>query len=186
MFRELRVVAFAAVVLLPAAARADAVDIVWFFTRVPAWDLHPITGCLILAALMAVNYLLNFLVIGLPAVKLGTPRPRVARDLIGFTLLGQVADRLGMVLSALILYVSTPASESELGLLFLTTVAASFLLSGVFVGLLARHYLTPPGPWPPPTSTAGDVRRVLAPREHGDRPRDARRRTSTREGDRRL
>jgi len=141
-FRWLRVVVLAAVILQPVVARADGFDVVWFFTRVPEWDLHPIRGVLALAALMAANYLLNLLVIGLPAMKLGTPRARVGRDLIGFTLLGQVADRLGAILGGMSLYFLAPKSESEVGLVILAALVASFLLSGLFIGLLARHYLT--------------------------------------------
>jgi hypothetical protein len=51
---------------------------------------------------MLVNYALNFVVIGLPAVKIGPAAIRtVASGMVLLTLLGQVADRLGAMLAVM-------------------------------------------------------------------------------------
>ena len=62
------------------------------------------------AALMFINYVLNFLVIGLPAMCFGGARPRkVGIGLIFLRFIGQIADRLGAVIALLALVPFTRA-----------------------------------------------------------------------------
>jgi hypothetical protein len=87
-----------ALLLAPSTASADGFDAVWFPTRIGGWNLHPGLSAAMLAAVMAANYILNLVVIGLPAAReLEVRVTTLCSGLIAFTLLGQVADRIGAV-----------------------------------------------------------------------------------------
>jgi hypothetical protein len=100
---------------------------------------------LLLLALMTTNYALNLLVVGWPSVKMGAPFSRVFGDLAVFTLLGQVADRLGAVVGPVIAGCIVAAlnvtGSNALGLMFDIGIILNFVLSGVAIGFLVRHYV---------------------------------------------
>jgi hypothetical protein len=122
-------------------ARADVGDLgYWltlYFGRVndPASTTELIA---MIAGIMLVNYVCNFLVIGLPASRLGSAGIRlIAIGLVWFTLLGQVADRLGAVVafwSDNLIFNPGLASAGRL-------LALNFLFSGIAIGLLAVYFL---------------------------------------------
>jgi hypothetical protein len=90
---------------------------------------------------MVANYALNFLVIGIPVLKVhSVPVRSVATDLIVLTVLGQLADRLGAILALIVLLPYT-ASIS----FFWPLLALNFLFSGIAVGALALYFLL--GEW---------------------------------------
>jgi hypothetical protein len=145
------VVATVACVLASADARADGIDIAWFVTRVGGWKVAPGRAALLVLMLAAINYAINAVVIGIPAYRAGVSGSKICRELVGLTVLGQIADRLGLVASAAAVAVIGVAVESlfhttvrgvrDLGTFALVTVALNFLTSGVLIGLLVRHYV---------------------------------------------
>ena len=59
--------------VIPPATRADGIDIVWLITRVGVPGIHPLVGAVLFVVLLAINYLLNLVVLGIPAARaLGT------------------------------------------------------------------------------------------------------------------
>jgi hypothetical protein len=80
---------------------ADGVDLVPYLTRVGGHKSALVVTLLIIVAMMF-NYFLNLLVIALPSRK-ETPHTfrRLAYEIIGITLIGQLADRLGALLAFL-------------------------------------------------------------------------------------
>jgi hypothetical protein len=76
-------------------AHADGLDS-GYFVRFDSDDHSWTYFWTVLAIIMLANYILNFIVIGLPAVSLASSRIKaVSVGLIVLTVLGQVADRLG-------------------------------------------------------------------------------------------
>lgn len=95
--------AFLAILLIAPPAFADGIDIVPALTWIGGEHSATVTAGL-LVFLMLVNYILNFIVIGIPAIEAGPASMRsVSVDLMFLTLLGQVADRLGEVAALLVL-----------------------------------------------------------------------------------
>jgi hypothetical protein len=130
-----------AVACLP--ARGDGIDLVSYFTRVGSErSAAGILGMVVL--LMAVNYILNALVIGLPAIKAGPSDWRsVGAGLVTLTLLGQVADRLGALPAVLLAGLLAWAFDlTELGTFASLLLGLNFVLSGIAVGALAFFFLT--------------------------------------------
>jgi hypothetical protein len=78
-------------------------------------------------------------------VKMGAPMHRVARDLMGLTLLGQVADRFGAIAGPLaaipFVILLHPKPRESLGLSFSIGFALNFILAGLAIGLLVRWYM---------------------------------------------
>ena len=93
--RGLGPIVLLATVLAAPRAFADGIDLVPYLARIGHG--HSTTGVIGLVILwMLVNYALNFVVIGLPAVKIGPATIRtVASGMVLLTLLGQGADRTG-------------------------------------------------------------------------------------------
>ena len=82
------------VLALPSTARADGIDLSWFTSRLGGSPEHIIRTAGLVILLLAFNYGLNFLVIGVPVNRTrAIPRSFVLTDLIGFTLIAQVVDR---------------------------------------------------------------------------------------------
>lgn len=136
----------ALVLVTPASASADGIDIVWLMTRVGGWRVHPILSAAMIVGLMTVNYLLNLVVLGMPAarflqIKLGA----LTKDLVAFTLLAQIADRAGGVVAFLLSFsligFAGLGGEQELVAGLLVGVYLTFIFSGLAVGLLALWYL---------------------------------------------
>ena len=134
-------VAIAALVLFPSVVRADGIDLVPYFSRV---NYHgSVEGVIFLVALlMAVNYGLNFVFIGFPAMRLGRIPPRaMASDLVLLTVAGQLADRLGA-------FLATFAAEPVADLLHLHGEGAwagpliflNFVLSGLAIAVLTLFF----------------------------------------------
>ena len=122
---------------------ADGIDLVWYFTRTGNDQQSMISIFGTIALLMLANYALNFVVIGLPAIKVGAVRVRlIATGLVWLTLLGQLADRVGALIAALL---SDPLA-AMLGLdgmesWILLLLVLNFLFSGIAIGVLAFYFL---------------------------------------------
>jgi len=79
------------------SAHADGLDSS-YFVRFDSVDHSWAYFGTVLTLIMVINYLLNFAVIGLPAIQLASaPVRRVASGLVLLTILGQVADRVGAI-----------------------------------------------------------------------------------------
>lgn len=140
--------AFASVLFsLPSApANADGIDVVWMMTRVGGSRTHPALLAAMVVGLMIVNYLLNVVVVGIPAARaLNIKVAGLLRDLAVFTLLGQVADRVGaiagLLLSSLIGSIAGVGGERGLELEIIIALAINFIFSGLAVAALALWYL---------------------------------------------
>jgi hypothetical protein len=95
--KQIVTVATLCLVVSSGSARADGLDSAYFL-RFWTWNHSWAFVWTVLTVLMIVNYLLNFIVIGLPAIIWSeAPRRSVAVGLIFLTLLGQIADRIGSV-----------------------------------------------------------------------------------------
>jgi hypothetical protein len=95
--------------LFPASVRADGIDLVSYFSRVGYHSSVPAVVVLVIV-FMAINYGLNFIFIGLPAMCFGKiSRPVMARDLVLLTIAGQMADRLGALVAA---FTAEPIAEA--------------------------------------------------------------------------
>jgi hypothetical protein len=136
----------ALVLVLPASASADGIDIVWLITRVGGPRLHPALEVAIVVGLLIVNYLLNVVVLGIPASRFLQIKLRALRkDLAAFTLLAQVADRAsavgGFLLGSSIIEYTGPRGEQEVVAGLFAGVCLNFIFAGLAVGLLALWYL---------------------------------------------
>jgi hypothetical protein len=127
------------------AAAADGFDVGWFLTRAPA-SVDPASRVCLAGVLLALDYGLNFLVIALPARRQGVKLVTSARDLVGFTFLAQIADRLGMVacvfivaLAQLVLPGRTTMASFAASTRYM--LALNFVTSGAMVWILAEYYL---------------------------------------------
>ena len=132
--------------LVCSAAHADGIDIAGFVLRYSERDSLPVLVAKIVLFL-AVNYTLNYLVVGVPA---GRYREKNGASIplgIGYlTLFGQITDRLGAILALFtvqpvcVLLGRTTVQEAGTVLFFLT-----FLYSGAGFYLLClytlRHHL---------------------------------------------
>ena len=142
--------ACAALVLSP-LARADGLDSS-YFVRFNSLDHSWSYFWSVLTLIMLANYALNFVVVGMPAILRASAQPRsVALGLIVFTILGQLADRIGAYAG---IFVSVPIwatlsklfpSQSHGGLgspvFGYSLFAANLLCSGIAVGALALFFL---------------------------------------------
>lgn len=140
------VICLAMLVFFSTNARADGIDIVPFLTRVGGWRDHPLTSVALVVGLMLVNYLVNVAVIGIPSAKASQTKLRVfARDLIGFTLLAQIADRLAAIAGLLVglFIIDLIGISGEQGLLkgALLGLALNFIFAGLAIGFLALWYV---------------------------------------------
>ena len=126
-----------------APAQADGVDIVPYLTRV-GWAQSTLGIIASVLGLMVINYVLNLVVIGWPAIHFGhIDIGRVTRGLVALTLLGQVADRLGALLASpitVLTLVVTHHTEGE-GVWFLPLLAFNFVLSGIAILMLVLYFL---------------------------------------------
>jgi len=123
--------------LCPTVVFADGIDLVSYFSRTPCENVALAIPLVLL--LMFVNYAVNFLVIGLPAIRFGSlPFDRIARSLIWLTLFGQVADRIGAVLSGLLVDpVTNFLGLTGEGAWVAPLLGLSFVFSALSVGVLA-------------------------------------------------
>ncbi len=116
---------------------ADGIDVVAYFSRTPYGNLF--FALPVVAVLMLVNYGLNFLVIGLPARRLGSlPVGQILRSLVWLTLLGQIADRIGAIfaelLTGIILFLLQIQRE---GAWVVPLLTLNFVFSAISVAILA-------------------------------------------------
>jgi hypothetical protein len=137
------VICTAILLCISTTARADGIDVIPFMFRVGG--VHPAIAVAIVIGAMLVNYLLNVVVIGLPAARAAQTGPgRFARDLIGFTLLAQIADRVGafvaLILGFLIVDVLGIPGEDGIAKGALLSIVLNFVFSGVAIGFLAMGY----------------------------------------------
>ena len=143
--------AILAILFVASPAFADGIDVgAYIFTWIPGeHSIAVIAGLVVL--LMGVNYVLNFVVIGIPAINAGTASElTVSVDLIFLTLLGQVADRLGEIAAVLVslplvylisLLLSSTSLEGGLAILALTLLVLYPLCSGLAIYVLAMFFL---------------------------------------------
>jgi hypothetical protein len=137
---------FAFILITPPAIRADGIDIVWLITRVGGPGIHPVVGAVVVVVLLAINYLLNLVALGVPAARaLGTSVRTLAKALLGFTLLAQVADRIsavaGFLLGALFSDLLGGKGEQGLVMALWIGIVLNFVISGLAIFLLALWYL---------------------------------------------
>jgi hypothetical protein len=123
-------------------ALADGVDLVPYLTRVGGHDSVLRVSAMVVL-LMVINYALNFLVVGWPAIRFGPPGLRtVAKGLVWFTLIGQVADRVGAVAAGF-----AAGSVAELmglrgeGGWLMPLLVLNFIFSGIAIAGLALFFL---------------------------------------------
>ncbi len=124
-----------------ASSLSGGVDIS-YLTRVQGSKtvLHIVSGVVFF---VVANYLLNLLVVGLPASRLGpTALPSVAIGLVWLTILGQVFDRISAVLAG---FGAAPLARavgaSGDGAWWLSLLALNWVLSGLGVVALAFLFL---------------------------------------------
>lgn len=130
-----------AVMLASFPLRADGVDMEAYLTRVGRHSV-PVTLCLLLL-LFTINYGLNFLVIGLPAIKFSNhPKRSITFELVWLTLLGQLADRLGAILSGFgAVPIAMGLNLKGEGAWVLPLIGLNFVLSGIAVFGLVLFFL---------------------------------------------
>jgi hypothetical protein len=149
--------------LLPSTAMADGIDSGWLLTRIGGWDRKPLLALLLFVGLMAINYGLNLAVIGVPAAN-AVDRPRFwfGRDLIWYTVLAQVVDRLGFILSLTIGTTVAAIFNSKLEIALsrgiLGGLAFNFLLSGLGIATLSEFFVKSRWRIPPPSARRIAVR----------------------------
>jgi len=141
------------VLAAPATARADGIDLSWFGSSLGGSPEHLIRTASIVFLLLAFNYVLNWIIIGLPVIGTrAVPSAFVLTDLIGFTLVAQVVDifasMVGFVLGAL-LSVVFANGETQIVVALYLGLALDLILAGVGLALLARLFMarrwnTPP------------------------------------------
>lgn len=134
------------ILITPPVTRADGIDVVWLITQVGGPDTHPVVVAVLVVVLLAINYLLNLVVMGLPAARtLGTSVRTLAKALLGFTLLAQIADRIsavaGFLLGALMSDLLGIQGEHGLVVAIWIGIVLNFVLSGLAICLLALWYL---------------------------------------------
>ena len=132
----------------PPAASADGIDIVWLITRVGGGGpgSHPLVEAVLVVVLLAINYLLNLVVLGLPAARtLGTSVRTFAKALLGFTLLAQIADRISAVAGFLLGFLMSDllGVQGERGIVVgvWIGIVLNFAFSGLAICSLALWYL---------------------------------------------
>ena len=132
IYFSLRMILFLMIVLTSNSAMADGLDLAYFtWVDPPHGTITEVVGFMIL--LMFINYILNFAVIGVPAVKFGpTPVRSVSIGMIWLTMIGQIADRLGAILADV---VGFPWHS------IYASFAGHFLSCGITVGALALYFL---------------------------------------------
>jgi len=107
---------------------------------------NPVVEAVFVVVLLAINYLLNLVVLGLPTARtLGTSLRTLAKALLGFTLLAQVADRIsavaGFPLGILMSDLWGVQGEQGLVVGIWIGIVLNFALSGLAICLLALWYL---------------------------------------------
>ena len=124
-------------------AMADGIHTVAYFTRIGISEDSIISIVGKVALLMLANYALNLVVIGFPAIKFGAVNGRrVAIGLVGLTLLGQIADRLGALVAGMLAGpVAGILGLSGEGFWFWPLIGLNFFFSGIAVGVLAFYFL---------------------------------------------
>jgi hypothetical protein len=124
---------------LASTCRADGLDIVGWVVRLPPGS-NAFVVLAAIAAILALDYALNYLVIGWAASKWSTVgRRRVMRDLVLLTLFGQVADRVGAILGLILGAVTDPLypHHSEASY-FVPLLVGNFVCTAVLItGLVA-------------------------------------------------
>ena len=131
--------------LWPRTASADALDIAWWLTRVGGWQRSPVRAALFVFALAVANYVLNVVFMLRPAMRSGASARRVMLDLVGFTVIAQLADRVGMLACSLVgLAVGYLGGVGDRYFWLLVTgvVASNFIVSGILIWFLARHFMS--------------------------------------------
>jgi len=136
----------ALLLVTPTTSHADGIDVVWLFSRVGGWRVHPIRSAAIVIGLMLINYLLNLVVLGIPAARfLQVKSGSLTKTLASFTVLAQIADRggalAGFLLSFSIVGLTGLGGEQELNAGILVGVSLNFIFSGLAVAVLALWFL---------------------------------------------
>lgn len=144
--RRFSIVSALTIVFIATPAFADGIDVGAILTGVDS-ELPVSAMIRLICLLMLLNYALNFVVIGIPAVRVGpTSFRRISLDLIWLTLLAQVADRAGSLLALgagflALIPISFIIQTGGLGTLLLVFLLFDLLFSGYFVWVLSLHFL---------------------------------------------
>jgi hypothetical protein len=131
------------ILVYPCIAFADTVDIVWFIARVGDKKNIPYTLFLVFV-LAAANYLLNLIIIGVPVLRKGVvPKSKIFLSLIPLTVMGQVVDRLGIIIGVAFLPVLKifGLPSEGLGPAISHTIYVNFISSGILFGFLVFYFL---------------------------------------------
>jgi hypothetical protein len=130
--------------LLTTAVKGDGLDLD-FFTKVDSLSHSDRYIWTVVIGLMVINYVLNFIVIGLPVVqKRLASRTKVTLGLIGLTLLGQIADKIGGLLATIVaLALQSHTMERDLSASTASAIVllSNFVFSGIAVALLVLALL---------------------------------------------
>ena len=147
---RIRSIAIGIALLSAASAHADGLNSS-YFVRFDSDDHSWAYFWTVLTLIMLVNYVLNFIVIGAPAVwKASSSMKTVSMGLVVLTILGQVADRVGafaaifisMPLTALFnVFIRSPVPGLENPAFGYGIFTANLLCSGIAVGFLAWWFL---------------------------------------------
>jgi hypothetical protein len=131
-------------------AHADGLD-PKYFVRFDSLDHSWTYFGVVLSLIMIANYVLNFAVIGLPAMCWASVHAKtVALGLVILTILGQIADRIGSIVGLFVAmpiaaiaspFVSSARRGLVDGVLGYSIVAGNLICSGIAVGGLALWFL---------------------------------------------
>ncbi len=93
-------------------------------------------------AFMFINYIANAVVLGVPAWRGGLITPgRAAKDLIGYTLLGQLADAIGLTAGTFLSLPVTRLLGAHGGSFDIIARLCQFVGAGAAIAFLVRKYL---------------------------------------------
>ncbi len=124
-------------------SRADGIDLTQLFMHTSrSYSSNAVAGIILLS--MVVNYILNLIVIGVPAHKfLNLTKKRAVIDTIWITIIGQATDRLGailgLIISSLIAYAIGASSLDEWGrVAYITIPISTWIAISVSIWVFAK------------------------------------------------
>jgi hypothetical protein len=126
------------------SAYADAIDILAYVTRVNMENRSILSIFALVLCLAVINYAMNCLFIGIPAIKWCKANPKqVFLGLIILTILGQLADRIGAYIA---IFLAVPTAhilklQGE-GSWVIPLIAYNFIFSGLSISFIVYYFLS--------------------------------------------